>query len=1820
MRYHKSLDRYFYEYLIHRALTDLRHIPGQSDSHVPLTVQRRLRDAIAADVDAQIPGGLDGNGDSQAIGGALHRALTARVGEVYGPDVAAAPGWNDGQWFDRIRREWRSLVSLDRTNGVLALTPTDPRWRDTETMRRLAGENPSGQLGWLAEKDLAALYATDVGSMFDLTRLTADNPGLTHNPSIRRTGDYTEPADTWPQAGPARTWGDVADVTRFARFTTADDYEYLVEHVTAHRRDRITTVDLDRAEAVLDHLQRQGHTISWAADTRTGIVHAVLDSGHRICVWHPTMPETMGAQIRHNAHPITTRFSTPDPRGRGDNLLRPTPAQAIALVDDALGTTPMAPTGASRRQVDASNQRGTWRGTATMTPVATAADGRVLHIRREHPQDSKPMFFADADRARDFLTTICHDARTTVHTTLDAERIIADVAALPRDVDGHLNPDDRDRIVVASDPALAGVQRAWIDLLDGRDLLVDPGHDRATIAADVDAGTTTWDTDPRVGHGPAADQILRHRDLLIDHMLGHSGLDPADPRFTIAPSAVVTHARDDLTDQQRRTALQRACRMSGVNPDQVDGDTFADRRFADALLRFNPSTARTLGAGQDNPFWARIHHTVVDTLSRCGVNVDQVRVDDHGVLLWRGTDPHDQRHGTLHGQIGQIIEPDEQGIIHLDQAGSDGISILMPVLEGTIVPPDPERPEETLAERVRVTDHHQRLHRTLAHQLIEDVTCGHSTMGEPVSLNRALYRSALTHPIPPGAPDEVVRTLAGRVRFSDDLPIITPTGGHRDPNPTWGRVTGEVLLGDRELAQVAAWEPGFFDPHLTHGSTHQGRVVYLTADAHITPDGRIHPGDPNTPTGRHCQLMTTRQAQWMRHNSADRIIKGGNALLQAVDRGVHGTAFVTVAGLNDDDAYIISADMAHAHPVTGADGTTRPLAAGDKLADLHGNKGVIARVIDRTVDPASIDDDALRHVHELFAANPHLDVCASPFSLIGRTNPGVIAEARDQGTWDLHLPGGLGDGRGSLDHGVGSVTWLVQNRLADVDASVHDDNAADHDQGRRFGAQAAWVLDACTDPTSAAPDAFCANLFAGNDRADQALREHLRTLGIWFSADGVRGIIGVHTDPDAASRPTSGRRIIDPGPPPPISGTQLNRRERRAMRRTIAHQLDDHGGELAVPFPLHFDATGQTVPRDDDGTWRIPVLSASLRTGQTLADGTTHRHDYTDAYVRIADQCWVYRDETARAEASNNPAEQQTHLDRAADAQRRAQQHFSTLQRHIDQRVFTGKNNQVKQRVLSARLPRSATLTAIPNTGLSIDEIGISPNTARTLGVHDDQTVAVWRDPVLRPAGVQARRVRVDPGFGAGISLHPNSMPSFDGDFDGDQLGVYNPASEQARADLDHILGPHTTIGDRDKPGFETGLTVGAVIHADPDLAAELDAITDAIAARHEDRPNADPGDHRDWGRDLVKRTSTFLNNVAAHPRATGLGLTFGGPGDQGWEDHLASVRAVCVDTGAKGSDKHLQVYRDHINGTSAHTQEQIMRVQQAMALKGQGAGPVGVLGQEMATTFREHPAALRASLDLQHMLQEGVMKSKNNPDIARQRFDIINGPMRTLLHGREITAGAGGWRGSTRGPLMRADAWVDAACDLMASPTGFAIGEVADHRTMFIAMAKILKNPETGMMRDMSKDPDLAPSALDEMAYNHHDGVAGWIHHVDGKSTVWTGRMTGYAGKGTRAVLADIARGVDREARLPADVDATNGRGRFDRYRSQLAQTVTAGTGTITDPAGATHRATPVAGAAWADERFFNDNERAVLAHLAGADPLHVRDTTTPQVVEPSR
>ena len=143
-------------------------------------------------------------------------------------------------------------------------------------------------------------------------------------------------------------------------------------------------------------------------------------------------------------------------------------------------------------------------------------------------------------------------------------------------------------------------------------------------------------------------------------------------------------------------------------------------------------------------------------------------------------------------------------------------------------------------------------------------------------------------------------------------------------------------------------------------------------------------------------------------------------------------------------------------------------------------------------------------------------------------------------------------------------------------------------------------------------------------------------------------------------------------------------------------------------------------------------------------------------------------------------------LDKAqAEAVRKAQASFDTVVSDIVENRFDTKYNVVREKVMAKRINKSGSMVWSADPRLKSDEVAMSEEQARKLFGKDfdpsrHYSVLLWRDPILRDGGLRYMDVVINNNL-KGCAVNPLMDISFDGDFDGDSVGVVPLLTSGAR-------------------------------------------------------------------------------------------------------------------------------------------------------------------------------------------------------------------------------------------------------------------------------------------------------------------------------------------------------------------------------------------------------------------------------------------------------
>lgn len=216
----------------------------------------------------------------------------------------------------------------------------------------------------------------------------------------------------------------------------------------------------------------------------------------------------------------------------------------------------------------------------------------------------------------------------------------------------------------------------------------------------------------------------------------------------------------------------------------------------------------------------------------------------------------------------------------------------------------------------------------------------------------------------------------------------------------------------------------------------------------------------------------------------------------------------------------------------------------------------------------------------------------------------------------------------------------------------------------------------------------------------------------------------------------------------------------------------------------------------------IPIIPPGMRLGMG-----TQEHQITERYLRIYRNIIVERTLNTFAVMMNNDEQRQKLVDAymsshkcttteaesslkrlgALMAKWRKSQYnslatnFNSVQTAIADKFLSGKHNLMREGVFKKKLDHSATAVWSADPRLGINEVAMSLEHAKALGLtmetkdgtvlKEGAKVIVWRDPILMDGGVRYMDVVIDNTI-EGVRINPLADKSFEGDFDGDTVGL----------------------------------------------------------------------------------------------------------------------------------------------------------------------------------------------------------------------------------------------------------------------------------------------------------------------------------------------------------------------------------------------------------------------------------------------------------------
>ncbi|PUB32489.1 RNA polymerase Rpb2 [Promicromonospora sp. AC04] len=1768
MRKAHGLRRYFYEYVFYKAVERAR---DQTNQVIPISQAKAIRARVDEILAAQGTAVADPQLGVPACLTAVDRALGERV-----------PGYVDqfgdhssgDERYQQLQREFTQQTGVGSPSATasarLPISPYDPAWSARASVKR-AGTG----LLYLPDETITRVAGGAVETLADPRR---------GNMVLWRIDDEGRPYE----AGRAMTNDDAAGLTALMDKMSQQEYAQVREWVIDGGRDpRTGRVDhnrfmspkaVARAAALLEELKAQGLTYQVVRDREPGQIKAkIAGTGMEIRLTDSRQEDYAGARIYDNG--TVLRYSTNHRVPGGMAVHSPTPAEAVQLLRFAQGRrierTDLP--GRAVGEIGTTHPEQSRGRTVVDVPDAYHVDresmfvvgdyvapgpsgsrrGSKIMLRRDAKNRSLATFFVDVEPAQSYVQEAVRSARENLLGALGVESLIAHAQAEHERTGGQI--DAMQLPGYSPDPEIAAIQRSYWDVLTGaRSDLLRPGATQEMYQDRLDAiGELQSGEEPQLGNlvygGTSAEKVRAHAEDVPFELVGtwQPQLHDVDGEWVeqrFDPGRVAKYMTSPTGQWSNLDNLAAALRRCEVSPSEMMGSDFQTTRFKDRLVRFDADRAVPI-AEHHSQFLRRIGDTVRESLERNAVRPSAILVDGQGVIRWQGAKlRRDGRSTEISGELGQVFDIGRHGEITTALASGEN-ALIVPGYEARIAAQTPGTAPASVEERTRLRGYEQLMHERIQYQIAGDLVTGRSQTGEPASLNTVysqLYGTkhpvdfierATTYEIEETTGEvrahldawtvSILATEARRVRYSSEIKhgstIYAEYRADRDRTDPAddNHFDAWQLTGGRNMAVLtgtgrdnAPTPGGYFDPVMTGGATNQGIVRYLTQDAAVAPDGSIRPGDPATLTGSRAPLMCRPELETLRYDPFDRQQMTASTIMQSsqVTRPT-GTALMTFGGWTADDPIVISSRFAQAHKIRGIGGRLRDLVVGDKISDLHGNKGVVSLIVDRDMPPSTARQQGIEDEVAWFRQNPGLDVVMSPFSLISRRNAGSARELMAGRLDDLRSPGGQ-----VQPGGLGQMRFVVTHMAVDEKTKIYDEAQLRAGRGRKASSQLAWALQAQGCP------AIMREFYGHNSGAESNLREYLLVVGMDMEADGTLRVVGQAEAVD--ERPE--RRMItmpellrtqprSPGQRPGLNTT--------GMRRSFGQLIGDRGGDMEIPFPLRYP-TGEETETASEVSWRLPVMSSHLRSGQEFDDGASVTHDYTRSYQDVFVEACRYRYMAEQLEGGGGlPAQKRSEIQQSMrDAVSRAQRAFEAITTDVASRVLTGKNNTFKTGLMSSRLSDSATMVWTADPRLDVDQVALSSVKARQLGLAEGDHALVWRDPVLRDAGVRYLRVAIDDRL-TGAAINPVMDKCFDGDFDGDAVAVVKLHSDAARAEAMDKLSVPANLLDTGVTGpdgthplaMQVSLDTQVAVSKHPVLAEDLNsARKEANRLRFVDY---EPAELRACRENVTEELSAFYRT--AQRSEFGAALVFG---DR--QSHLRSVRQVCVETGAKGNQQKLADYARNLGderGVPGITQADQEASMFATAIKAHGTGLGGSFSQRAVRALRGQD--LKAVLELTYPVTQSILQAKHDAAEARHKYAMLQGPGRDLWRGRRLEhVGPGQWRTPlTDGEPVQAtvEEWEAQFCDFYTSTEGFGV-EVNPAYVTRIAHA--LEDRGTGLVRNLEEDPSLRGTVMDRMAYG--GTFADLVEAAKNRENVYDGQMNEqFAATGTRTARAETDR-----------------------------------------------------------------------------------------------
>lgn len=358
-------------------------------------------------------------------------------------------------------------------------------------------------------------------------------------------------------------------------------------------------------------------------------------------------------------------------------------------------------------------------------------------------------------------------------------------------------------------------------------------------------------------------------------------------------------------------------------------------------------------------------------------------------------------------------------------------------------------------------------------------------------------------------------------------------------------------LGAVALTMLDDDAKGLIDPTGTSNGANLGTTMYLADGVQVNADGSLVKSDQlYSKVGKILQQYDVNKDNFNRNQMSF------NAFLTSTDVQEITVAYAEFAMWNSEDAGVMIK--------SGAENSfSTPTYEGDKLMDMHGNKGVISLIVDPDMSNEEAEAQRLTGPVEFARNNPHVDLILSPISIASRLNMGVVNEGLKGEKSDLTLADGT-----VIKDGATNMLYMSLPQTSEKKSK----NYAVEGNGRRYS-----TLLRCALSSKVGDDLYAEALIdpeVRNENIENAVRTFER-LGVSFD------------DPQKLIRDGNVQTFVDA--PVEVDKDDLNLLTASVVREQLNRKMEDgrlniNLGEMSVTSPL----TGLPI-QDSFGENVLPI-------------------------------------------------------------------------------------------------------------------------------------------------------------------------------------------------------------------------------------------------------------------------------------------------------------------------------------------------------------------------------------------------------------------------------------------------------------------------------------------------------------------------------------------------------------------------------------------------------------------------------------------------------